>query len=64
MRGLYALRALRQLKHASLEGSAYRDYWQAGKSVARIDAVAPAGEIVGDFRQAWDAYRTGDCENC
>ena len=32
MRTFYAVRALRQLKQASLEGSAYRDYWQAGKS--------------------------------
>ena len=53
MRGFYALRALRQLKQASLEGSAYRDYWQAGKSVAGIRDVLPAGEVVRQFRQAW-----------
>lgn len=57
MRTLYALRALRQLKHASLKGSAYRDYWQAGKSVAGVDAVEPAAEIVGRFRTAWERFR-------
>jgi len=55
MRGLYTLRALRQLKHASLEGSAYRDYWQAGKSVAGIERIEPAGEVVRRFREAWEA---------
>ena len=55
MRSFYALRALRQLKHASLEGSAYRDYWQAGKSVAGIDEVLPAAEVVSRFAAAWRA---------
>jgi nitronate monooxygenase len=49
MRSFYALRALRQLKHASLAGSAYRDYWQAGKSVEGIRAVEPAGDVVARF---------------
>ena len=52
MRTLYALRSLRQLKHASLEGSAYRDYWQAGKSVHAIHAIQPAGQVVKQFRDA------------
>ena len=46
MRTLYALRSLRELKKASLEGPGYRDVWQAGKSVDAIDAILPAGEIV------------------
>lgn len=49
MRSLYALRALRTLKHASLKGSAYRDYWQAGKSVETIRKLEPAGDIVRRF---------------
>ncbi|MCP3982169.1 MAG: nitronate monooxygenase [bacterium] len=57
MRSFYALRALRQLKHASLEGSAYRDYWQAGKSVAGVERVRPAAEIVQSFAEAWRASR-------
>jgi nitronate monooxygenase len=46
MRTLYALRSLRELKKASLEGPTYKDVWQAGKSVDAIDAILPAGEIV------------------
>lgn len=51
MRGLYALRAFRQLKHASLRPGA-EAYWQAGKSVATITSVEPAGEIVRRFAEA------------
>ena len=51
MRSFYALRSLRTLKHASLKGSAYRDYWQAGKSVETIVEVEPAGEIVRRFAE-------------
>ena len=52
MRSFYALRSLRQLKHASLKGSAYRDYWQAGKSVQAIREIQPAGQVVMQFRDA------------
>lgn len=55
MRSFYALRALWQLKRASLDESGARDYWQAGKSVAGVDAVEPAGEIVRRFTQALEA---------
>ncbi len=53
MRTLYALRSMWQLKHASLEGTSSADYWQAGKSVAAIDRIEPAGAIVDRCRQAW-----------
>ena len=46
MRSLYALRSLRTLKRASLEGPSYRDVWQAGRSVDEVEAIEPAGEIV------------------
>jgi nitronate monooxygenase len=52
MRSFYALRSLRQLKQASLKGSAYRDYWQAGKSVQAIHEIQPAGQLVKQFRDA------------
>lgn len=52
MRSYYNLRAIWQLKRASLEGDAYRDYWQAGKSVETIDTVLPAGEVVRQFAAA------------
>ena len=50
MRSYYALRSLRQLKKASLDERA--DYWQAGKSVAEIASIRPAGEIVREMAAA------------
>jgi|CXWL01.1.fsa_nt_gi nitronate monooxygenase len=52
MRTFYALRAIRQLKKASLEGISYKDYFQAGKSVEGIDRIEPAGDIVRRFAAA------------
>ena len=52
MRTFYAVRALRTLKHASLEGSAYRDYWQAGKSVETIRELESASAVVRRFASA------------
>jgi len=46
MRTFYALKSLWQLKRASLDESGEKDYWQAGKSVARITSIEPAGAIV------------------
>ena len=46
MRTIYALRSLWQLKRGLMKEGAVDDYWQAGKSVAGIDKVEPAGEIV------------------
>ena len=42
MRTLYALKSLRQLKHASLDEKA--DYWQAGRSVGGISGDRAGGE--------------------
>lgn len=52
MRMVYSLQALWKLKRASLQGMSYGDYFQAGKSVAGIDAVEPAGQIVARFEAA------------
>ena len=46
MRSIYALRSLWQLKRASLDETGVRDYWQAGRSVAEIDSIVAAGQIV------------------
>jgi nitronate monooxygenase len=54
MRMFYALRAFRELKRASLDPRGTHDYWQAGKSVAGITAIEPAGEIVRRFAAALD----------
>ena len=52
MRTLYALRSLWQLRRASLDESGEKDYWQAGKSVATIDSIESAGDIVRRFAAA------------
>jgi nitronate monooxygenase len=49
MRMIYALKSLYQLKHASLDESGEKDYWQAGKSVAGIQAVESAQTIIDRF---------------
>jgi nitronate monooxygenase len=52
MRTFYALRSLWKLKRSSLETHAGpQDYWQAGKSVAGIDSIEPAGDIVRRFAE-------------
>jgi nitronate monooxygenase len=53
MRLYYSLRSFRTLKHASLKGHSYLDYWQAGKSVDGIERIEPAGAIVKRFGEAW-----------
>jgi nitronate monooxygenase len=55
MRTMYALRSLWSLKRGLLRDAPDRDFWQAGKSVAGIEAIEPAGEIVRRFAQAAQA---------
>ena len=52
MRTLYALRYVRKLRRAVLKGGSSKDYWQAGRSVAGIHAIEPAGDIVRRFAEA------------
>jgi nitronate monooxygenase len=52
MRTVYALRSAWALRRSLMDGGGSNDYWQAGKSVAGIDAVVPAGSIVRDFAAA------------
>jgi nitronate monooxygenase len=52
MRTFYALKSLWQLKRSSLDESAAKDYWQAGKSVGSITSIEPAGAIVKRFAEA------------
>ncbi len=49
MRTIYGLRSIWQLRRASLDESGSKDYWQAGKSVAGVEAVEPVGEIIRRF---------------
>jgi nitronate monooxygenase len=52
MRTVYALRSAWALKRSLMDGGGSTDYWQAGKSVAGIDAIVPARQIVRDFAAA------------
>ena len=49
MRSLYAVRSLFSLKRANSRGDMQRDYWQAGRSVASITAIASVADIIRDF---------------
>ena len=53
MRTLYGLRSLWALKRGLNRDAPERDYWQAGRSVAGIRSLEPAGEIVRRFSDAW-----------
>jgi hypothetical protein len=59
MRTLYGLRSLWELKRGLHRDAPGRDYWQAGKSVAGIRGVEPAGEIVHRFGAAWKEAEAG-----
>jgi nitronate monooxygenase len=52
MRTIYALRSVFELRRASLDETGKREYWQAGKSVAGIARIEPAGAIVRRFSAA------------
>ena len=54
MRTWYALNSVRRLKKSLSSSDVRTDYWQAGKSVAGIHDVRPAGRIVAEFAAALD----------
>ncbi len=60
MRTFYALRSLWQLKRSALQASGKTEYWQAGRSVARITGVEPAGAIVRRFAATLPPSGGGD----
>ena len=62
MRSFYALKAIWQLKRSSLDETGSKDYWQAGKSVAGVDAIEPAGEIVRRLAAAAEAAAPSPAE--
>jgi len=59
MRTFYALKSIWQLKRSSLDETGAKDYWQAGKSVAGIHDIEPAGEIVSRFKR--EALKAAGC---
>jgi NAD(P)H-dependent flavin oxidoreductase YrpB (nitropropane dioxygenase family) len=52
MRTWYALNSIRRLKKSLLQSDVGAEYWQAGKSVAGIHDVRPAGQIVRELAAA------------
>jgi nitronate monooxygenase len=52
MRTVFALRSAWRLKRSLMDGGSFQDYWQAGKSVAGIHTIEPAGAIVRRFAVA------------
>ena len=52
MRTWYAVNSIRRLKKSLMKNDVGTDYWQAGKSVAGIRDVRPAGQIVREFAAA------------
>ncbi len=52
MRSIYTLQSIYKLKKASVAGSGYKDYWQAGKSAGDITRIEPVAEIVSRFQAA------------
>jgi len=55
MRMIYSLQSVWKLKRSVTGSFSYKDYLQAGKSVAGIHEIEPAGEIVRRFRAAGEA---------
>ncbi len=49
MRTFYGLQSIWKLRRAALSGTSYKDFFQAGKSVAGVSSILPAAEIVERF---------------
>ncbi len=52
MRLYYSLQSLWKLKRSSLKSFSSKDFLQAGKSVAGVDRVEPAGDVIRRFAAA------------
>ncbi|MEN8802491.1 MAG: hypothetical protein ABF297_10985, partial [Thiogranum sp.] len=52
MRAIYSLQSIWKLKHSSMQGSGYKDYFQAGKSVSGIQEIQSAAAIASDYAAA------------
>lgn len=57
MRAIYTLQSVWKLKKANSSGSAYKDYWQAGKSAGTIDQIKSVADIAESFKQIWGKKR-------
>ena len=52
MRTIYTVQSMWRLKKANAQGGGFKDYFQAGKSVAGIDRIVPVKEVVDSFAAA------------
>ena len=52
MRTIYGLKSIWALKRGLQRDAPEKDFWQAGKSVATISSIEPAGDIVRRFAGA------------
>ena len=53
MRTWYALKSIQRLKAGLMKSDGAGEYWQAGKSVAGIHEMQPAGQIVRECAAEW-----------
>lgn len=60
MRMIYSVQSLWKLKKSVRGSFSYKDYLQAGKSVAGVHAVEPVGAIVGRFKSAAERTEGGE----
>ena len=52
MRAIYSLQSIWKLKHSATQGTRYKDYFQAGKSVSGIREIQSAAAVVSDYAAA------------
>ena len=52
MRMIYTIRSAFQLRKSSYDENAKKEFWQAGKSVAGIQKIESAGDIIKRFKDA------------
>ena len=57
VRTWFGLRSLWTLKRTSMDESARKEYWQAGKSVASISSIESTETLIHRFEQAWREAR-------
>jgi len=57
LRSLYALKSAWTLKRTALDERGSAEYWQAGRSVARIHDIVPAARVVRECAEALRAAR-------
>jgi len=63
MRTIYLLKSMWKLKQAVLDKTGSLDYWQAGKSVAGINAIESVGAIIARFSKIKPQREIVDSKN-